>query len=246
MVHRYLSIAVALASILAIEGAEIKISGLRTPNLATEEQEADNGWDTAKMDLEKGIKCKAGSSKAKMGAGRECEGGFKTKVVLSMGAKELAEDVSTKIQDMHSGMMPDSKRLLPPDGVMDELMFWDEDMDEYERLPSFDGLDCSEDGEGCKKTVEFGGYVKINWGCTITFQKKGKKFTKEVSCGGKSFEGVGKKNLGNGDYETKKKNWTKQKQLGDYESQIEELDQAGKIGVSERVVSAPVKDSKII
>jgi len=222
MVHRYLSIAVALASILAIEGAESKISGLRIPNLTTEEQQEDdnNGWDTASMTMEQGMKCKAGASKAKMGAGRECEGGFKQKVSLGMDAQELAEDISTKIQDMHSGMVPDSKRLLPPDDVMAELMGWDDiDMDdEEEGLFAFDEADCSEDGDGCEKTVEFGGYVKIMWGCSITFKKKGKKLIKNVACGGKSFEGVGKKNLGNDDYETKKKNWTKQNHLGDYET----------------------------
>merc|ERR1711865_348880 len=102
-------------------------------------------------------------------------------------------------------------------------MGWDDD----EGLAAFDGADCSEDGEGCEKTVEFGGYVKILWGCTITFKKKGKKFTKNVACGGKSFEGVGKKNLGNGDYETKKKNWTKQNNWSERAS-----------------LSAPDKDSK--
>jgi hypothetical protein len=67
---------------------------------------------------------------------------------------------------------------------MEELVRWD-----TEGELVFE--DCSDDS--CKKTLEFGGYAKLFWGCNITFTMKGKKVGKDVECGGKSFEGAGGK-----------------------------------------------------
>merc|ERR1712194_549432 len=38
-----------------------------------------------------------------------------------------------------------------------------------------------------------GGYFKLFWGCNVTFSKEGRNMSKDVTCGGKSYEGVGKK-----------------------------------------------------
>merc|ERR1712224_951812 len=74
----------------------------------------------------------------------------------------------------------------------EELVHWDNVASDI----VFEGEDCSEEGDGCKKKVEFGGYAKIFWGCNITFSMKGKKVSKEVDCGGKSSEVAGMKKNG--------------------------------------------------
>lgn len=187
MVHRYVYIAIALASILASSsGSEVK--SLRIPK---EEETGDvDGLFKAEGCVEKGVKCKGHADKAK-GAGRECEGGVKQVRSFGMGAKDLAEDVSDKIRDMHSDIV-DEKSILVPEEVLMELMNWDQ----IDEVDIFGEEDCSVE-EGCSKQVSFGGYLKAFWGCNITFSKKGMKMSKEVGCGFKSFEGMGKKE---GDY----------------------------------------------
>mmetsp|Transcript_8908 Transcript_8908/g.17239 ORF Transcript_8908/g.17239 Transcript_8908/m.17239 type:complete len:102 (+) Transcript_8908:26-331(+) len=86
-------------------------------------------------------------------------------------------------------MIPDQKSLLPSDDIMMELI----GLDDMEDIMT-DGEDSLEDD--FKKTVEFGGYFKLFWGCNVTFSKKGKKMSKDVVCGGKSVEGMGKKQDG--------------------------------------------------
>lgn len=194
MVHRYFSISLALALILAsssvIEGAEVK--GLRIPNHSADTSNADNSVDdfvNANELVEKGIKCN-GSADRKKGAGRTCEGGVKQVRSVSIGPKDLAEDISDNVRDLHSDMMLFSSgrnNLFVTEESMAELMNWDSDH-------IFDGEDCSleGDGKGCGKMVEFGGYAKVFWGCNITFSKNDRKMSKEIDCGGKTFEGMGK------------------------------------------------------
>jgi len=194
MVHRYFSIAVALASILAnsAEGSEVKT--LRIPKEETTTDKRGGGdwdWDKYGMGVERGIGCKAGVDKKKMRAGRQCEGGIKKVESITMGSKGLAETVSTEIKDMASGMVFDKDSIIVPNEIMEQLMTWDvEDEDELEGI--FEDEDCS-DEEGCGKTIKFGGYAKLFWGCNMTFHKKDDKFTKKIECGGKSWEGAGAK-----------------------------------------------------
>merc|ERR1712224_824021 len=67
--------------------------------------------------------------------------------------------------------------LRPTDDTMAEPPSWDE---------------CTEEGD-CQKTIEFGGFAKLFWGCKMTFTKEDDEFRREIECGGKSFEGMGKK-----------------------------------------------------
>jgi len=69
-------------------------------------------------------------------------------------------------------------------------------LDDIDPVDLFGEEDCSE--KGCNKVMSFGGYLKAFWGCNITFSKTGRsktgrKLSKEVACGFKSFEGMGKK-----------------------------------------------------
>jgi len=198
MVHRYYSI--ALTSILAIgviEGTEVHIpSNLRVSKDAATTVEVDGDddlgrWMKWEKTEERGVQCKARASKPKMKAGRECEGGVKQSMHIGIGSLELAEGVSAEIQDMYSNMVPEQTSLLVPEETMVELMSWDDA--ESSGLDVFGGEDCSVEGKPCKKKLEFGGYFKLFWGCNVTVSKEGKKMSKDVACGGKSYEGVGKK-----------------------------------------------------
>jgi len=193
--HRYLSIA-ALATIFGgTEGASIRsVMGNQEQNM--DEQKGDEpDWVKANMGVEKGFKCKAGANKRKMYATRECEGGFKQTADVQLKAKDLVEDVVVNgVLDMRSSMMATDNQMNvigPSKMDMEELSLWDDYTDNYDKM--FEGEDCSEDDGGCKKMIEFGGYAKVFWGCNVTFSFQGKKVSKEVECGGKTFEGAGAK-----------------------------------------------------
>jgi len=53
-------------------------------------------------------------------------------------------------------------------------------------------------GVGISKTFEFGGIMKAEWGCKVTFEKSGKGVSKKVQCGGKYDGGSGKKEMADG------------------------------------------------
>jgi len=201
MVHRYYSIALAFASIFAssniVDGTEVHIpSNLRVSKDAATTVETDGDdnhgrWMKFEKTEERGVQCKAMASKSKMKAGRECQGGVKQSTHAGIGSLELAEGVSVGIQDMYSNMVPEQTSILIPEETMTELMSWDDA--ESSGLDVFGEEDCSEEGKPCKKKLEFGGYFKLFWGCNVTVSRKGMKMSKDVVCGGKSYEGMGKK-----------------------------------------------------
>lgn len=185
MVHRIASVTLVLASILAISnkvvGSEVK--RLRIPS--NEEAEDLQGFLKIEETVAKGVKCKGKADMTK-GAGKECCGGVKQVKSFGVGAKDLAEEVSSQIRDLHSDMVF-SDNLVPED-VLSELV----SLDEIEPIDDIFGEEeCSK--EGCKKKMEFGGYAKVFWGCNVTYSKEGLKMSKDVECGFKSFEGIGKK-----------------------------------------------------
>jgi len=207
MVQRSYSLALALASIFAssaniVEGTELHIpSHLRvSKDVATTTTVERDGygdgdlghWMKWEKTEERGVQCKARASKPKMKADRECEGGVKVSMHVGIGALDLAESVSTEIRDMQSNMVPDPTTLLLPEETMAELMSYD-DTTLSSGLDVFGGEECSEEGKPCKKELQFGGYFKLFWGCNVTFSKEGMKMSKDVTCGGKSYEGLGKK-----------------------------------------------------
>mmetsp|Transcript_19498 Transcript_19498/g.54377 ORF Transcript_19498/g.54377 Transcript_19498/m.54377 type:complete len:214 (+) Transcript_19498:289-930(+) len=212
MNHSFLSVWIAVASILSFfgrgQGAEIRVpSGLRiqdptaddAPDELASHESIDGGHSPKKVEttLEKGFRCKEVFDPEKKGDCKECEGGVKKTVGIGVRAQEVAEDIAIEVEDMHTSMLPDHKSLLPSDDTMMELI----------ALDDIDAIFTSDEGT---KTVTFGGYFKLFWGCNVTFTKKGKKMSKDIACGGKSFQGMGKKqdandklptNIDVGDYE---------------------------------------------
>jgi len=172
------------------EGAEHRVAQLYdVADKAQRQEEMDaiddvHGWAKAEECVEKGVKCKGHADKTK-GAGRECEGGVKQVRSFGIGAKDLVEDVSEKVRDMHSEIVDDKSVLVPEDVIMELI-----NLDLTDPVDIFGEEDCSE--EGCSKTMSFGGYLKAFWGCNITFSKTGLKMSKDVGCGFKSFQGMGK------------------------------------------------------
>jgi len=202
MVQRFYSIALALASIFAssniVDGTELHIpSHLRvSKDVATTTVEIDGDGDLGRWmkwekTEERGVQCKARASKPKMKAGRECEGGVKLSMHVGIDSLDLAESVSTELRDMHADMVPDQTSLHIPEKTMAELMSYDDTLSSG--LDVFGGEDCSEEDKPCKKELQFGGYFKLFWGCNVTLSKEGMKMSKDVTCGGKSYEGIGKK-----------------------------------------------------
>jgi len=180
MIHRNRrSIAIFLASMLAgsIGSAKAGLHLRESTDAAVADKKNKSVWEKKfSQSEERGVKCDAGS-KDKKGFGRKCEGGVKKTMEVSMGADDLADDLASEIARMLVDMMPTKGGLRPTDDTMSELASWD---------------DCSEGGD-CHKTVQFGGFAKLFWGCNMTFSKEGGTFSKEIDCGGKSFEGMGEK-----------------------------------------------------
>ena len=174
------SIAVVLATILAgsIGTAEAGYHLRDSTDKAVADKKGNKGLFDKKFtqNEERGVKCTSGAKEEK-GFGRQCEGGVKKTLDVSMAADGLADDLASEIGRMLADMMPTERGLRPTDDTMAEPPSWDE---------------CTEEGD-CHKTIEFGGFAKLFWGCKMTFTKEDDEFRREIECGGKSFEGMGKK-----------------------------------------------------
>jgi len=128
--------------------------------------------------VEKGVKCEGGF-KAE-GAGKKCEGGMKSEFGMKK-ADEIVNEIATVLSEQLQDFMPSKEGLIPMDGEM-------------EAMKMFDDIETLEDVEdGFSKTVEFGGFVKASWGCKITYEKKGGKFSKKSECGFSGMDGMGPK-----------------------------------------------------
>ncbi|OEU11590.1 hypothetical protein FRACYDRAFT_244707 [Fragilariopsis cylindrus CCMP1102] len=111
---------------------------------------------------------------------------------IGLRTNELVEDIATEMNGLFQRMMPDEKSLLPSDETMIELM----NLEEEELLLLTDegkGEVYYDPSSTMTRTVSFGGSFKLFWGCNVTFTKEGKKMSKNIECGAKSLEGVGKK-----------------------------------------------------
>lgn len=193
--RRNLSVAAVLATIFAgsVEAGLLlreskAVAAETTDDMHQEPEVAD--WDKGlEMTIEKGGKCKAGGKEGK-GFGRECEGCFKQVASFETSAEDLTKNLASGVSDMLTEMMPKEEGLRLTNDAMDEVASWDSNNGDI--IDVFEDGDCSED-LGCKKTVKIGGYVKMFWDCNITFSKTDDgKMSKEVDCGGKSYEGMGR------------------------------------------------------
>mmetsp|Transcript_3663 Transcript_3663/g.8425 ORF Transcript_3663/g.8425 Transcript_3663/m.8425 type:complete len:214 (+) Transcript_3663:184-825(+) len=188
---RYFSIIVAVASMLvtSTDGTDIQvIKSLRVPEVGNHDHKRNGDHDDdheggggARMSVEKGFRCRGGFRRGK-GAKKECEGGFKKAVSRrTKNEWDLLDDTTKEVQSMHAEMMPDADSLLPEEDVMTQL---------GEMFESYSVVEEGEDEDG-EKMVQFGGYVKLFWGCNVTFSKEDTKMSKTVACGAKTYEGMG-------------------------------------------------------
>jgi hypothetical protein len=146
------------------------------------DEEEDPDMDRKKMkgtfSVEKGIKCTGEFEKGK-GMCQKCEGGLLKEFTVGVSGEEIADDIASELFEQVHGMMP-----------KDSFMPLDEDI---EAMMAFDDMEMLEDGGGdFSKSVEFGGFVKAEWGCKVTFGKEKGKFSKKLDCGLKGVSGMGK------------------------------------------------------
>merc|ERR1712238_71060 len=147
-----------------------------------DEYDYNGDWIEVGMTVGKGAKCTTHRNS------KDCEGGVKKDVRVRLGADDLAQDISTEIRNMHTHyVISDPKSPLLPKETMHELRSWDDNAaDVVKGLEFVDGVDCG-------KKVKFGGLANLFWGCTITLSKEGKHLNKELGCGFKGSQRMGKK-----------------------------------------------------
>merc|ERR1712187_1047689 len=127
----------------------------------------------------KGVKCD-GDFEAEKGMKKHCERILEKEFSISWKTSDLKSDLSQELMKELEDLAPDSESFL---GVSDEemeaqLFFSDE-----------------EDGAPLTKTMEFGGIMKAEWGCKVTYETSVKGISKKVECGAKYDAGSGKKEI---------------------------------------------------
>ena len=139
------------------------------------------------MKVEKGISCEGGFDTDK-GAGKMCKAGMKASFHAEMSGEDMTDHIASELMgQINDSFMATKDTFLPGDDIMESLGAWDNLTDEDIELL----MESDEDG-GRSKTIKFGGFVKAMWGCQVTFEKKGGKFSKTAECGLKGGEGMGK------------------------------------------------------
>ncbi len=134
----------------------------------------------AEFSFEKGFHCKGAADPMKGGAGKRCEATMKRSVSLGLGPVELASDIASNMEDMYQDLMPDQEGFFPLEEDLMELTA----MDDYD-------VNIDEMDDDIFKTVKFGGFLKVEWDCTVTLKKEGAlKISKMVECGAKAVQGT--------------------------------------------------------
>ena len=190
---RLISTCFFLVTVVAVVINASELPRLRgaKPNDGSDTDFAAEGFIKAEIDVEKGLKCKEKVDPIKKGVGKECEGGMKKTMSIGIRTNELVEDIATEMNELFQSMMPDEKSLLPSDETMVELMNLEEE--ELLLLTDEGKGEVYDPSSTMTRTVSFGGSFKLFWGCNVTFTKEGRKMSKNIECGAKSLEGVGKK-----------------------------------------------------
>ena len=147
---------------------------------SAEQNEEDLGIGKGTFGMKKGMKCDGGFD-PKKGMKKHCEGGMEKEFSMSWTTSDLKSEVSQELMKQLEDFIPEPEMLI---GVSDEEMeaqlFFDEDVESDAPLT---------------KTMEFGGIMKAEWGCKVTYEKSVKGISKKVECGGKYDAGSGKKEL---------------------------------------------------
>ncbi|CAJ1960161.1 unnamed protein product [Cylindrotheca closterium] len=146
-----------------------------------QEDEEDNSLDIGKgtFGMKKGMKCDGGFD-AKKGMMKHCEGGMEKEFSMSWTTSDVKGELSQELMKQLQDFMSEPEMLI---GVSDE---------EMEAHLLFDDEE-EEDDAPLTKTMEFGGTMKVDWGCKVTYEKSVKGISKKVECGGKYDAASGKK-----------------------------------------------------
>jgi hypothetical protein len=145
------------------------------------DQANNNGHGTGgTFSVEKGIKCE-GNWKQHDAINKKCEGGMKSEFTMEFNAEDMAKELADQLFDETNSFMPGVEAYYPDEEAMAALMEFDDDA-------AVEGMT-----EGHSKTIEFGGVVKAEFGCKVTFERNNGKFTKKSACGFKGSSRAGKK-----------------------------------------------------
>lgn len=145
----------------------------------TEPKELESGG--AKFAVEKGMKCE-GDWKMGSGGGKKCAGEMKSEFDVSFSAQDIAKELADQVLEETTAFMPGIEAYYPDESIMAEFVALDEE-----------GLFDDDMEEGLSKTIELGGFVKVDFGCNVTYTKEKGKLTKKSACGFRGVSGAGKK-----------------------------------------------------
>eukprot|EP00934_Nitzschia_sp_Nitz4_P000504 Nitzschia sp. Nitz4//scaffold1_size375055//290609//291244//NITZ4_000314-RA/size375055-processed-gene-0.458-mRNA-1//-1//CDS//3329541159//504//frame0 len=127
---------------------------------------------------EKSAKCEGQSKKGNKG--KTCEGGAKSEFNIGFGAEDIAQVLANQLYEQTSNFWPTQDGFLPDDETMESLVDWDDEA-------FAEGVE-----EGVTKEIKFGGFVKVDFDCKVSFGREDGKFTKKSACGFKANSEVTK------------------------------------------------------
>merc|ERR1712150_236611 len=105
-------------------------------------------------------------------------------------ATGIHQQASDTILSTPSEIMEDITSTIVPEDMMNVMMEFDayNEGNEDETMAFDDEMMV----EGFSKSFKFGGFMKANWSCTVTYEMKDGKFHKKTECGFKGAKGMGK------------------------------------------------------
>eukprot|EP00522_Entomoneis_paludosa_P010336 CAMPEP_0172442646 /NCGR_PEP_ID=MMETSP1065-20121228/3044_1 /TAXON_ID=265537 /ORGANISM="Amphiprora paludosa, Strain CCMP125" /LENGTH=213 /DNA_ID=CAMNT_0013192593 /DNA_START=35 /DNA_END=676 /DNA_ORIENTATION=+ len=144
---------------------------------------------------EKGVRCHGGMKDEK--GGMECEAGMRKNFTASFKSQDMVSDVASTLHSQMMDVLPSPEFFLPPDEALSQMFdsqndFFDDwftGMNEQKN----NGFNCKADADGimgCE--MAFGGKAHMEYGCKVSFEKKGATVTKHVECGIKGVTHAGK------------------------------------------------------
>ena len=163
-----LSLSIALGAFAAtlLPVASTDQSHLRVQNTV------DNKKGT--FSVMKGVKCGGSFDESEGGMKAHCEGGMKKEFSVEVSAKEMIDSISKELlEQIQADLMPGQEAFFPNKDVVEEMKNYDGDNSDGHL-----GLDD-------KLSIEYGGSIKVDWGCKMTFKKADGTFSKKVECGAK-------------------------------------------------------------
>jgi hypothetical protein len=139
-----------------------------------------HGAAAGTFSVEKGIKCEGNWNKENVFI-KKCQGGMKTEFAMEFSAEDMAKELAGQLFQETNSFMPGVEAYYPDEEAIAALMEFDDES-------LFESM-----AEGHSKTVEFGGVIKAEFGCKVTFGHENGKFSKKSECGFKGRSGAGKK-----------------------------------------------------